>query len=30
MAKFKQIPQNFLFRRLLHFWRNMVHNYDED
>ena len=30
MAKFKQIPQNFLFRRLLHYWRNMVHNYNDD
>jgi hypothetical protein len=24
MAKFKQIPQNFLFRQLLHFWKNQV------
>ena len=30
MAKFRQIPQNFLFRKLLHFWRNMVHNYNDD
>ena len=30
MAKFKQIPQNFLFRKLLHFWKNMVHNYNDD
>ena len=30
MARFKQIPQNFLFRQLLHFWKNMVHNYNDD
>ena len=30
MAKFKQIPQNYLFRQLLHFWGNMVHNYNDD
>ena len=30
MARFKQIPQNFLFRKLLHFWKNMVHNYNDD
>ena len=30
MAKIKQIPQNFLFRQLLHFWRNMVQNYNDD
>ena len=30
MAKFKQIPQNFLFRQLIKFWGNMVHNYNDD
>ena len=30
MAKFKQIPQNFLFRRLLKYWGNMVRNYHDD
>ena len=28
MAKFKQIPQNFLFRKLLKYFGNMVRNYD--
>ena len=30
MAKFKQVPQNFLFRKLVGYWGNMVHNYRED
>ena len=30
MAKFKQIPQNFMFRKLLKYWGNMVCNYDDD
>ena len=30
MGKFKQIPQNFLFRRLLKYWGNMVRNYQSD
>ena len=30
MARFKQIPQDFLFRKLLGFWGNMVHNYRDD
>ena len=30
MARFKQIPQNFLFRKLLNFWGNMVRNYCDD
>ena len=30
MAKFKQIPQNYLFRKLLKFWGNMVRNYQDD
>ena len=30
MARFKQIPQNFLFRKLLGFWGNMVRNYRDD
>ena len=29
MAKFKQIPQNYLFRKLLKYWDNMVQNYKE-
>ena len=29
MAKFKQIPQSFLYRRLLKYFGNMVRNYDE-
>ena len=30
MAKFKQIPQTFLYRKLLKFWGNMVKNFDGD
>ena len=30
MAKFKQIPQNFLFHKLLHYWGNMVENFTDD
>ena len=30
MARFKQIPQNFLFRKLIGFWGNMVRNYRND
>ncbi len=30
MAKFKQVPQNFLFRKLLKHWWNMVQNYKGD
>ena len=30
MAKFKQIPQNFLFHKLLNYWGNMVKNYRDD
>ena len=30
MAKFKQIPQNFLYRKLLKYWGNMVRNYRDD
>lgn len=30
MAKFKQVKQNYLFRRLLKYWGNMVKNYDQD
>ena len=30
MAKFKNVPQVFLFRRLLEYWGNMVRNYDDD
>ena len=30
MAKFKNIPQTFLYGKLLEFWGNMVHNYRED
>ena len=30
MARFKQVPQNFLFRKLLYFWGNMVRNYSDD
>ena len=30
MAKFKQVPQNFLFRKLLKYWGNMVQNYKDD
>ena len=30
MAKFKQVPQTFLYRKLLGFWGNMVKNYRDD
>ena len=30
MAKFKQVPQNYLFHKLLKYWGNMVRNYNED
>ena len=30
MAKFKQVPQTFLYRKLLCFWGNMVTNYRDD
>ena len=30
MARFKQVPQNFLFRKLLGFWGNMVKNFSDD
>ena len=30
MAKFKQVPQTFLFRALLKYWGNMVKNYNDD
>ena len=30
MAKFKQVPQNYLFHKLLKYWGNMVKNYNED
>ena len=30
MAKFKNVPQNFMFRNLLKYWGNMVCNYDDD
>ena len=30
MAKFKQIPQSFLYRMLLKYWGNMVHNFHDD
>lgn len=30
MAKFKQIPQNFMFRRLLKYWGDMMCNYNDD
>ena len=30
MAGFKQIPQNFLFHKLLKYWGNMVRNYRDD
>ena len=29
MARFTQVPQNFLFRKLLEYWGNMVRNYGE-
>lgn len=30
MAKFKQVPQTFMFRKLLKYWGNMVKNYEDD
>ena len=30
MAKFKQVPQTFLFHKLMGFWQNMVKNYRDD
>ena len=30
MAKFKQVPQTFLFRNIVRFWGNMVKNYTHD
>ena len=30
MAKFKNVPQLYLFHKLLEFWGNMVKNYDDD
>ena len=30
MAKFKQVPQNFLFRKLMKYWGNMIQNYKDD
>ena len=30
MAKFKQVPQKFLFSKLMEFWLNMVKNYRDD
>ena len=30
MARFKQIPQTFLYRQLLKHWGNMVGNYKDD
>ena len=30
MAKFKQVPQHFLFNKLMGFWLNMVKNYRDD
>ena len=30
MAKFKQVSQTYLYRKLLEFWGNMVKNYDGD
>ena len=30
MAKFKQVPQTFLFRQLMKYWGNMVQNFDAD
>ena len=29
MAKFKQVPQTFMFRKLLKYWGNMVKNYED-
>ena len=30
MAKFKQVPRAFIFKKLLTFWGNMVNNFQED
>jgi len=30
MAKFKQVPQAYLFHKLMGFWGNMVKNYRSD
>ena len=30
MAKFKQVPQNFLFTKLMEYWLNMVRNYRDE
>ena len=30
MAKFKQIPQNFILKKLLEYWQNLVKNYTDD
>ncbi len=30
MEKFKQVPQNFLLKKILHFWGNVVKNYDDN
>ena len=30
MAKFRPVPQTFLYGKLLEYWGNMVHNYRED
>jgi hypothetical protein len=30
MAKFKQVPQSFMFRKLVKYCRNMVKNFDSD
>ncbi len=30
MAKFKQVPQSYLFHKLLNFWGNMVKNYSSE
>ena len=30
MAKFKRVPQTFLFQKLLKYWGNMTRNYDGD
>lgn len=30
MAKFKQVPQSFLIKKLMGFWGNVVKNYRDD
>lgn len=30
MAKFKKVPQVFLFRKLIEYWRNTVRNFDDE